>query len=539
MSKVLMCTPCMQRMVKAANQKKMNQAVLLLCSSSRRSTRLSLNISRRRQSNEPYRYNYIQDDFSQQEPGTLQTVISQFSNGSEIKLYSSEQLAKFHHPPRPSISLARDFIHDSLYNPNYGYFFNQVEIFDRTSTPTDNNTSGSLEDELYAEYFNPKSGTPQNQLLIRRHHQSEEEGASSTTDQRQIWHTPTELFKPWYAWSMAHYILQKHLKEESVTQKKKLKIYEIGAGNGTLCVGILDYIRSHHPSIYTTMEYVTIEVSSRLAAKQRSKIDLNGHQNQARVVNQSVLDPGGTEGMIKSDEECWILGMEVLDNLARDVIRYDRVTRTPLQSIVITDHNGDFHERFIPITLHNNPTLLKYLSIFNNHLPYSKIRSKIQEILATYIPFRSNLTPPEFVPTNYMNLLTTIFNCFPNHKIILSDFNSLPNSLPGSKGAPVVQTRYNGLTVPASTFLVKPGLFDIFFPTDFKGLTSLYHHLLKQHQSSSLVAEKRVEVINQNKFLLQLLNNSDLKSRIQAHHLGLDLNQIYSYYQNVKIFTVT
>ncbi|POW08328.1 hypothetical protein PSTT_07569 [Puccinia striiformis] len=321
-----------------------------------------------------------------------------FSNGSEIKLYSSEQLAKFHHPPGPSISLARDFIHDSLYNPNYGYFFNQVEIFDRTSTPTDNNTSGSLEDELYAEYFNPKSGTPQNQLLIRRHHQSEEEGASSTTDQRQIWHTPTELFKPWYAWSMAHYILQKHLKEESVTQKKKLKIYEIGAGNGTLCVGILDYIRSHHPSIYTTMEYVTIEVSSRLAAKQRSKIDLNG--------------------------------------------------------------------------------------------------TRIKQ---------------EF----------------------------LPNSLPGSKGAPVVQTRYNGLTVPASTFLVKPGLFDIFFPTDFKGLTSLYHHLLKQHQSSSLVAEKRVEVINQNKFLLQLLNNSDLKSRIQAHHLGLDLNQIYSYYQNVKIFTVT
>ncbi|KAI9618528.1 hypothetical protein H4Q26_012349 [Puccinia striiformis f. sp. tritici PST-130] len=211
---------------------------------------------------------------------------------------------------------------------------------------------------LYAEYFNPKSGTPQNQLLIRRHHQSEEEGASSTTDQRQIWHTPTELFKS--------------------------------------CQSI-------------------------------------------------VLDPGGTEGMIKSDEECWILGMEVLDNLARDVIRYDRVTCTPLQSIVITDHNGDFHERFIPITLHNNPTLLKYLSIFNNHLPYSKIRSKIQEILATYIPFRSNLTPPEFVPTNYMNLLTTIFNCFPNHKIILSDFNSLPNSLPGSKGAPVVQTRYNGL----------------------------------------------------------------------------------------------
>ncbi|KAI7941576.1 hypothetical protein MJO29_013650 [Puccinia striiformis f. sp. tritici] len=236
----------------------------------------------------------------------------------------------------------------------------------------------------------------------------------------------------------------------------------------------------------TTMEYITIEVSSRLAAKQRSKINLNGHQNQARVVSY---------------------------NVARDVIQYDQVTHTPLQSIVITDHNGDFHKQFIPITLHNNPTLLKYLSIFNNHLPHAKIKSKIQEILATYIPFRSNLTPPEFVPTNYMNLLTIIFNCFPNHRIVLSDFNGLPNSLPGSKGALVVQTRYNGLIVPASTFLVKPGLFDIFFPTDFQGLT---------------IAEKQVEAINQNKFLLQSLNNADLKSRItsQSKGSGLDLDQI-------------
>ncbi|KAH9443894.1 hypothetical protein Pst134EB_026285 [Puccinia striiformis f. sp. tritici] len=133
-------------------------------------------------------------------------------------VYNSEQLAKFHHPPKSLVSLARDFSHNSLYNPNYGYFLNQVEIFDRTSIPTNNNTSGSLKDELYAEYFNPKSGTPQNQLLICLHHHQSEEEPSLTTDQRQIWHTPTKPFKPWYAWSMAHYILQKHLKEESVTQ---------------------------------------------------------------------------------------------------------------------------------------------------------------------------------------------------------------------------------------------------------------------------------------------------------------------------------
>jgi hypothetical protein len=251
---------------------------------------------------------------------------------------------------------------------------------------------------------------------------------------------------------MAHYIVEKHLekRDQHPEEEKELKIYEIGAGNGTLCVGILDYIKQHHPNLYEKTRYTTIELSRRLADRQREKIDRSGHRARARVINRSILGLTSSPELEPCHEPCWVLGMEVLDNLSRDVIRRDRITGTPLQSIVITDQLGDFHERFIPITARNNPNLLKYLDIFDQQ--QTKITQPslfFQKLWAKYLPFRSNLTQHHFIPTNYLILLQSIFNFFPNHRLILSDFSHLPNTLndPRSNrfGAPVVQTRYNGV----------------------------------------------------------------------------------------------
>ncbi|KAA1138961.1 hypothetical protein PGTUg99_031531 [Puccinia graminis f. sp. tritici] len=510
-------------------------------------------VSRSRYSTQPTRFNYLPDEYSQQEPTETQLVINQFSSSSTIKLLTTNELAKFNHPPRPSISLARDFIHDSLYNPNYGYFFNQVEILDRPETPTAN-----FELDLYAEYFDPASGKQNNQLLLRRHLASEsEDQPSSPADQRQIWHTPTELFKPWYAWSMAHYIVEKHLEKRDQLQEegKELKIYEIGAGNGTLCVGILDYIKEHHPNLYEKTRYTTIELSRRLADRQREKIDRSGHQGRARVINRSILGLTSSPELEPSHEPCWVLGMEVLDNLARDVIRRDRVTGTPLQSIVITDQLGDFHERFIPITTQNNPNLLKYLDIFDQQqTKTTQLSLFFEKLWAKYLPFRSNLTQHQFIPTNYLILLQSIFNFFPNHRLILSDFSHLPNTLndPRSNrfGAPVVQTRYNGVTVPTSTFLVKPGMFDIFFPTDFEELIHLYTHLLNtDHQqeadsSTHRLAKKVVGLDEQTQFLVKILASPSFRDKMsninrRGHANVPDLDQISAYYHNVKVLTIT
>ena len=47
-----------------------------------------------------------------------------------------------------------------------------------------------------------------------------------------------------------------------------LVIYEIGAGNGTLAMDILDYIRSAYPEVYECTHYNIVEISGRLAKSQ-------------------------------------------------------------------------------------------------------------------------------------------------------------------------------------------------------------------------------------------------------------------------------
>lgn len=75
--------------------------------------------------------------------------------------------------------LARDFIEDSLYNPHYGYFPKQVNIFDAQRTPF--------------EFWKLRDSTEFQEEVAKRY-------AAYGADRhdgpgRQLWHTPTELFK--------------------------------------------------------------------------------------------------------------------------------------------------------------------------------------------------------------------------------------------------------------------------------------------------------------------------------------------------------
>lgn len=82
-------------------------------------------------------------------------------------------------PPTGVKMLARDFIEDSLYNPNYGYFPKQATIFNAKNTAFDFTTlrdSAEFQEEVAAKYADYGAD---------RH-----DGPG-----RQLWHTPTELFK--------------------------------------------------------------------------------------------------------------------------------------------------------------------------------------------------------------------------------------------------------------------------------------------------------------------------------------------------------
>ncbi|KAJ3017783.1 UNVERIFIED_CONTAM: hypothetical protein HDU68_011488, partial [Siphonaria sp. JEL0065] len=266
-------------------------------------------------------------------------------------LQTNATLATFLTPPVSSRLSSRLFIHDSLYNPNYGYFSKNAQIF---HIKNDNGfdfaaTKDSLDflnkvGELY-EHF-------------------EREGDLDETV-RQVWHTPTELFKPHYGFALANYIVSNHLASDSV--HLPLKVFEVGAGNGMLAKNILDFILERHPDLYKRTEYTIIEISSKLAGKQGERLGLGDAvfamigsgtaktRHQAKIVNQSIFD---WDTLVL--DPCFVVAMEVIDNFSHDVVRYTQDTATPVQGIVLVDEDGDYQEAFEPLS---DPLIKKYLEL--------------------------------------------------------------------------------------------------------------------------------------------------------------------------------
>ena len=97
----------------------------------------------------------------------------------DFRLVDANILEKETKPPLGVKMLVRDFIEDSLYNPNYGYFPKQATIFNAKDTTFDFSSlrdSSEFQEEVaakYAAYGADKHDGPG----------------------RQLWHTPTELFK--------------------------------------------------------------------------------------------------------------------------------------------------------------------------------------------------------------------------------------------------------------------------------------------------------------------------------------------------------
>ena len=144
---------------------------------------------------------------------------------------------------------------DSLYNPSYGYFSKQAIIFN-SGEPFD---FPRISDEL--EF---------NRILGQRYTDFEDRlDTEALDDARQLWHTPTELFRPYYGEAIARYLVENY--KLSYHPFNDLIIYEMGAGNGTLMLNILDYIRDFYPHIYDRTKYKVIEISSALAKLKRPK----------------------------------------------------------------------------------------------------------------------------------------------------------------------------------------------------------------------------------------------------------------------------
>ncbi|GCB24899.1 NADH dehydrogenase [ubiquinone] complex I, assembly factor 7 homolog [Aspergillus awamori] len=403
---------------------------------------------------------------SKLDPGTLWTprehVMQNVDNFEEqlqaYPLVTAKELRHHRERPRQVKMLTREFIDDSLYNHNYGYFSKHATIF-RPGEPF---------------YFNEiEDGPAFYRMLGERYHEFEDQLDETNPDvARQLWHTPTELFRPYYGETIARYLVSNY--KLTLYPYHDLIIYEMGAGNGTMMMNILDYIRDTDYEVYQRTKYKIIEISPSLASLQMQNLtdslDAAGHSDRVEIINRSIFD---WDTYVHSP--CFFLALEVFDNFSHDQIRYDLKTELPQQGGVLIDANGEFLEYY---NTQLDPIASRFLRV-RQAAARRKFRtpltSKYMKLMRSQLPWQQGhrYTLPEYIPTRLMQFFDILNTYFPGHRLIASDFDTLPDAVPGVN-APVVQTRYKRRTVPVSTPFVHQGYFDIFFPTDFNTTEDIY-----------------------------------------------------------------
>ena len=302
-----------------------------------------------------------------------------------------------------------------------------------------------------------------------------------------------------------------------------LIIYEMGAGNGTLMRNILDYIRDTEPEVYARTKFKIIEISHSLANLQLHNLSTDAssasHLDHIEIINRSIFD-----WTTYTPNPCFFLALEVIDNFAHDVLRYDPASLQPLQGHVLIDSDGEFFEYYERAL---DPLASEYLHLrrISSRRGPSSIKTPLTSQpawlrrLRHSLPLAPNLTKPEYIPTRLLQFLHVLATHFPAHRLLLSDFTSLPTIVPGSN-APVVQTRYQRRNVPVTTPLVHQGYFDVFFPTDFELLEDMYR----------AVTGKLTRVTSQREFLRGWADT-------ERTRVGDGENVMLSWYRNVGVMT--
>lgn len=212
---------------------------------------------------------------------------------------------------------------------------------------------------------------------------------------------------------------------------------------------ILDYIKATDKAVYDRTKFKIIEISSQLADIQTAQIVGESHADKVEIINKSIFD---WDQPVPSP--CFFLAFEVFDNFAHDIVRYNLDTEEPLQGTVLIDEDGNFFEFYHPVL---DPVAARFLRVRHAAtdgryaVPYPSTR--VGRYLHQAMPFAPNLSKPEYLPTRLMQFFDVLEKYFPAHRLLTSDFNSLPDAIKGLN-APIVQTRYQRQPVPVSTPLV-------------------------------------------------------------------------------------
>ncbi|KMT14868.1 hypothetical protein BVRB_3g065920 [Beta vulgaris subsp. vulgaris] len=339
--------------------------------------------------------------------------------------------------------LVRDFIHAALYHPRNGYF----------SKTTTSGPVGVLEATIKFNQLQGRKAYLQHlNKIYKQSHIS--------------WFTPVELFKPWYAHGIAEAILR------TANFSVPLKIYEIGGGSGTCAKGIMDYVMLNAPPrVYNNMTYISVEISPSLAEIQKETVgQVQSHKSRFRVECRDAADQNGWGDV--QQEPCWVIMLEVLDNLPHDLI-HSKNQALHWEEVWVEKQL----DRDAPVELYRplQDRLIKLcIEILAEDINGSvnRLTSVARSILSKVFPKPQQC----WLPTGCLKLMEALHSSLPKMSLIASDFSYLPDvRIPGVR-APLVSAKVHGHSVDYESYLDAKGDADIFFPTDFWLLERIDHY---------------------------------------------------------------
>lgn len=340
--------------------------------------------------------------------------------------------------------LLRDFIQDRLYYPNTGYF-----------TKTQHQL-GQLREPL--RY--PK--------LTGVHDYYE---ALGTAYPQYAFLTPVEIFQPWYGYTLASYFLQK--------QQGPLKIVEIGGGTGTAALSILDFYKRNHTQTYERLHYTVVEIAPAIADACLYRLS-SAHPDLVTSGRVQVVNKSALEFTQKYSEPCFVLALEVLDNLPHDLVVQNEQTKDWQQVSIDENEDGSLSESLHPLT---DPLISSVFRLFQSLPAPTSEEQEAEEregLVYTVLKYLSRSKSRKnrvFLPTGCYQVLTHLHKLMPKADYLIADFDFFRDAKVVGEGAPIVQDKGKLAHEKEEfdTVMVKRGQADIMFPTNFRLLQHILH----------------------------------------------------------------
>ncbi|KAK9829752.1 hypothetical protein WJX72_007676 [[Myrmecia] bisecta] len=367
--------------------------------------------------------------------------------------FGSTSGARCHSTGAAHAQLLREYIHDRLYSSSEGYFNLAALPVGVLAEPIAFNRLGSQQD--YQRHVGQLYGQLQGH-----------------------WLTPSETFRPYYGHAVARYMVAQRAPS---TSDDPLNIFEVGGGSGRLAADILDYLRTHHPSLYEKTRYTCIEISPGLARVQRHVVEVGAGHGAPQFRSVEGDASKRSTWPRRTLQRCWVVAMEVLDNLPHDrVLEYG--SGQWQMTVVEPGKHATLKVPSQGMRPLDDRLVEDCLAVWQDQQASlaSSFAQRLRSLLSNKGPWLRG--GDVFLPTGSLQLLETLCDAVPYHNLILADFDELPDvTIPGTSAPLVASKMVGGQTQDHPHYLLPPNIkADILFPTDFELLSRLHRNAARR-----------------------------------------------------------